>query len=84
LRVYPHSDIPGDGQVVVADFTDGIKYEVLPAIPQTDYRRRITYRHPDSHSGGCWMSTNPKAEQVAMKAKNATSNGLLFDICQHM
>ena len=84
LRVYPRSDNLCDGQVVVVDFTDGIKYEVLPAIPQTDYRGRITYRRPDSHSGGRWMGTNPKAEQVAMKAKNAISNGLLLDTCQHM
>lgn len=33
LRVYPRSDIPDDRQVVVVDFTDGIKFEVLPAIP---------------------------------------------------
>ena len=32
------------------------------------------------------MTTNPKAEQAAMKAKNeySSSNGLLFDTCKHI
>lgn len=33
--------------------------------------------------GGKWLSTNPKAEQAAMKHKNDSSNGLLFDTCKH-
>lgn len=84
LNSYPRSDIRGDGQVVVIDFTDRIKFEVLPSIPQTDYWGRTTYRYPDSHIGGRWMSTNPKAEQEAMEEKNRYSNGLLFDTCKHM
>lgn len=84
LQVYPRSDISGDGQVVVIDFSDGTKFEVLPAISQQDYWGRITYKYPDSHKGGRWMSTNPKEEQRAMEVKNYTSNGLLFDTCKHM
>lgn len=84
LNSYPRSDVRGDGQVVVIDFTDGIKFEVLPAIPQTDYWGRTTYRYPDSHMGGRWMSTNPKSEQEAMEEKNRSSNGLLLDTCKHM
>ena len=34
--------------------------------------------------GGRWLSTNPKAEQEAMKQKNRESNGLLYDTCRHM
>lgn len=34
--------------------------------------------------GGNWRSTNPKAEQDAMRDKNKSSNGLLFDTCKHM
>lgn len=82
---YPRSDVRGDGQVVVIDFTDGIKFEVLPAIPQNDYWGRITsYKYPDSHMGGRWLSTNPKAEQEAIQEKNRNSNGLLLDTCKHM
>ena len=34
--------------------------------------------------GGNWMSTNPKAEQDAIKEKNEQSNGLLYDACKHI
>ena len=34
--------------------------------------------------GGNWLTTDPMAEQQAMKKKNEESNGLLFDTCQHM
>lgn len=84
MNSYPRSDVRGDGQVVVIDFTDGIKFEVLPAIPQTDYLGHTTYKYPDSHMGGRWMSTNPKLEQNAMEEKNSSTNGLLFDTCKHM
>jgi len=76
--------VRGDGQVVVIDFADGIRFEVLPSIPQTDYWGHTTYKYPDSHMGGRWMSTDPKAEQEAMEEKNRSSNGLLFDTCRHM
>lgn len=66
LTSWPRSDIRGDGQVVVVDFSDGMKFEVLPAIPQTDYWGRVTYKYPDTHMGGNWKSTDPKAEQEAM------------------
>ena len=33
--------------------------------------------------GGNWKSTNPKAEQEAMKKKNDSSNGLLQATCRH-
>ena len=31
MQAYPRSNIRADGQVVVIDFSDGIKFEVLPA-----------------------------------------------------
>ena len=37
LQTYPNSDIHGDGQVVVINFSDGIKFEVLPAFRQLDW-----------------------------------------------
>jgi hypothetical protein len=43
-----------------------------------------TYKYPDTNMGGNWRSTNPRAEQEAMKIKNNTSNGLLFDTCKHL
>ncbi len=37
LSTYPRSDVHGDGQVVVVDFSDGIKFEILPAFKENDY-----------------------------------------------
>ena len=86
LETFPHSDVRGDGQVVVVNFTDGIKFEILPAFKNLDYWGRWTgkYDYPDSNMGGNWLSTNPKAEQDAMVQKNRESNGLLYDTCRHM
>lgn len=83
---YPRSDIRADGQVIVIVFTDGIKFEVLPAFKQTDWFGNWNgkYDYADTNMGGNWRSTNPKAEQDAMVTKNKESNGLLFDTCRHM
>lgn len=90
LETYPKTDISGDGQIVSLDFSDGIKFEVLPAFQDTarDLLGILTcdetYKYPDTHMGGHWIATNPKAEQKAMKDKNDSSNGLLFDTCKHI
>ena len=86
LETFPRSDIKADGQVVVIDFSDGIKFEILPAFKNFNYWDSCiaTYDYPDSNMGGNWLSTNPKAEQEAMELKNRESNGLLYDTCRHM
>ena len=86
LESFPLSDVRGDGQVVVVNFTDSIKFEILPAFKHLDFFGNWTgtYDYPDSNMGGNWLSTNPKAEQDAMAKKNMESNGLLFDTCKHM
>lgn len=88
LESYPRSDIKADGQVVVIIFSDGMKFEILPAFQEYDYwgEWKGSYKYPDTHMGGNWLSTNPIAEQEAMKQKNSenASNGLLFDTCKHI
>lgn len=86
LSTYPRSEIKADGQVVDILFSDGMKFEILPAFQQLDWRGiwNGKYDYPDSNMGGNWLTTDPIAEQQAMKRKNAESNGLLFDTCQHM
>ncbi len=86
LLTYPRSNVHADGQVVVIDFSDGMKFEVLPAFKQLDWLGfwNGKYDYPDTNMGGNWRSTNPKAEQDAMKELNRSSNGLLFDTCKHM
>lgn len=77
---YPHSDVRADGQVIKVNFSDGVKFEILPAF-KSHYG---SYVYPDSNIGGNWKSTNPKAEQDAMKQKNKDSNGLLVATCRHL
>ena len=86
LSTYPRSDIHADGQVIVINFSDGTKFEVLPAFQQKDWSGNWTgkYDYPDTNMGGNWRTTDPKAEQDAMKKKNNESNGLLFDTCKHI
>lgn len=86
LSTYPRSDIHADGQVIVINFSDGMKFEVLPAFQQKDWLGNWNgkYDYPDTNMGGNWRTTNPKAEQEAMKKRNIESNGLLFDTCKHI
>ena len=79
LSTYPRSDVRADGQVVKISFSDGMYFEILPAFKNWDG----SYRYPDTNMGGNWKSTNHRAEQNAMKQKNVSSNGLLFDTCKH-
>ena len=83
---YPTSDIRADGQVVKIQFSDGMKFEVLPAFHKVDYfgEEQSGFRYPDSNMGGNWKSTDPKAEQEAMKEKNKETNGLLQATCRHL
>lgn len=86
MNSYPRSDVRADGQVVKISFTDGMKFEILPAFQNKDWWGNWdgTYKYPDSNMGGNWCSTNPKAEQEAMMVKNNSSNGLLVDTCRHL
>lgn len=82
---YSRTDIGADGQVVIVNFSDGMKFELLPAFEHVrSWGAFRGYDYPDSNMGGRWLATNPKAEQEAMKVKNTTSNGLLFDTCKHI
>lgn len=81
---YSRSDVRADGQVIKIAFSDGMKFEVLPAFPQTSCSDSVLYKYPDTNMGGNWRTTDPKSEQKAMKEKNFLSNGLLCDTCRHI
>lgn len=87
-NTYHNTDIKGDGQVVVVNFTDGMKFEILPAFQNISIWGSWdgTYVYPDTHMGGNWMTTNPKAEQDAIADKDTyyNCNGLLRDTCKHI
>ena len=86
LNTYPRSDVRADGQVVIISFSDGMKFEILPAFKNLNWIGQWdgAYIYPDTNMGGNWLPTNPKAEQEAMYAKNRQSNGLLYDTCKHI
>ena len=84
-ETYSTTDVKGDGQVVVVRFSDGMKFELLPAFKRADsWGSFMGYDYPDAHMGGRWLATNPKAEQEAMKEEDTSSRGLLFDTCKHI
>lgn len=85
LTAYSNSDVRADGQVVKITFSDGMRFEILPAFKNISLlvQWNGTYKYPDANMGGNWRSTNPKAEQEAMRQKNISSNGLLYDTCKH-
>lgn len=41
--VYPRSDVRADGQVIKINFSDGIKFEVLPAFKNVEWLENETY-----------------------------------------
>ena len=67
---YSSTEVGGDGQVVVVQFGDGIRFEVLPVFLHSD--RSFTY--PDSNSGGSWKQTNPESEINFINAANFLYN----------
>lgn len=85
---YATTDMSGDGQVVVVKFSDGMRFEILPAfrglISMSMCMQNGNFIYPNSNMGGNWLSTNPLAEQEAMKLKDLESNGLLKDTCKHI
>ncbi|EGP67622.1 SMODS domain-containing nucleotidyltransferase [Streptococcus mitis] len=70
LKRYPNTKIKGDGQVVVIDFSDGGKIELVPAFEQSDGN----FKYPDSRNGGSWKTTKPKPEIEKSKSLNSNFN----------
>ena len=86
-KTWPASEISADGQVVKIDFSDQMKFEVLPAFPNCSYSCNfcnVTYKYPDANMGGHWKTTNPRAEQQAFRNKDYSSNGLLCETCRYV
>ena len=78
-KTYSSTHLRGDGQVVVLSFTDGIRYEILPAFINKD---GISYTYPDTNNGGSWKTTNPKAEIDEINRANKEWNKNLKRLCR--
>lgn len=71
-RRYPKTDIKGDGQAVVVNFTDRFySIDLVPAFEQNDG----SFKYPDSNDGGSWKKTDPIPEQDACFSLFEKTNG---------
>lgn len=77
-KTYYSSQVSGDGQVVVIDFYDDIKFEIVPSFKLDD----TTYIYPDTHNGGNWKYMEPKVEINAFNSLNNSTNKNLKRLCR--
>lgn len=79
-RTYANSYTGADGQVVALNFTDGIKFEILPSFLNQDGK---SFTFADTNGGGSWKVCNPRAEMDNFLLRNrVTANGNLKAICR--
>lgn len=76
-QTYP-SSLKADGQVIGINFSDGIRFELVPAF----LNNGNCYIYPDSNAGGSWKTTNPKPEIAAIAQKNNEWNKNLKRLCR--
>lgn len=76
-KTYSNTDVRGDGQVVVVNFTNFV-IEVCPANLQNDN----SYKYPDSNNGGSWKITKPREEISELNTFNQTTNSNLKRLCK--
>lgn len=76
---YPRTNLRGDGQVVVIEFSE-YTVELVPGFKQSDDR----FKYPDTHDGGSWKYTDPLKEQNECESVNESSNGIYYDFCHMM
>jgi hypothetical protein len=75
---YSATEVRGDCQVVVVPFSDGMKFEVVPAFENTD----SSFTYPDSNNGGKWKVTNPRPEIESININNILTKGNLVKLCR--
>ncbi|MCH1959713.1 nucleotide-binding domain-containing protein [Romboutsia hominis] len=67
---YPNTDISGDGQVVVINFSN-YTVELVPGFKQSDDR----FKYPDTNKGGKWKYTDPLPEIEESKSTTDDTDG---------
>ena len=78
-KTYATSYLSGDGQVVVVDFSDGIRFEVVPVFK---YGEQLFF--PDTHNGGSFVKMNPIREMDAFDEMNRVHPGGMKKLCRMM
>ena len=79
LKTYSLSKVSADGQVVDIMFSDGIKFEVVPAFRYSD---GAGFCYPDTNNGGFWKSMDPGMEIGVFNYRNNETNKNLKKLCR--
>ena len=79
LKTYSSSKVSADGQVVDIMFSDGIKFEVVPAFKYSD---GAGFCYPDTNNGGSWKSMDPGMEIGVFNYRNNETNKNLKKLCR--
>lgn len=69
-KTYASTRVGGDGQVVVVEFGDGMKFEINPVFSRSDG----AFTFPDSNDGGRWRKVDPLPEIRAINEANNRSS----------
>ncbi|MEQ4700705.1 nucleotidyltransferase [Providencia rettgeri] len=77
-KTYSTTTMRGDGQVIVIDFYDGMRFEVVPAF----YIDEGDYKYPDTNNGGTWKITKPRKEISSINTWNILTNTNLKRLCR--
>ena len=78
-ETFPRTDLKGDGQIISVNFSDGKKFEVLPAFINRD---GWSFTYADSNNGGRWRVTDPRSEIEAVKEMDNATNGNYKRLCK--
>jgi hypothetical protein len=73
---YSTTYLASDGQIVGINFTDGVKFEILPAFLNSE----DGYTFADSNDGGSWKACKPKHEMAEFSARNTACNSNLVEL----
>ncbi len=74
---YSTTSTKGDGQVVVVEFSDGVKFEIVPSF---EIDGGIIY--PDANKKGEWKRCDPVKEIEAINIVNKATQGAVKEICR--
>ena len=77
-NTYSTSKVSADGQVIVINFSDGIKFEVVPVFKIYD----DSYFYPDTNYGGSWKIMDPRKEMEEFNFRHRNKNYNLKKFCR--
>ncbi|EIE40300.1 SMODS domain-containing nucleotidyltransferase [Mycoplasmopsis canis] len=79
VKKFPRSEISSDGQVIVIDFSDSIKFEVVPCF-KDEFGDFLYYAN--TNDGGKWETMVPKKEIDAFNKGHENSNFIIKKFCR--